>query len=76
MSQQQMSQHPRPQQGIPHPQQSQPQQQQQQQQQQQPLTGIHQPHQQAFANAASPYLNAEQNAAYQQYFQEPQQGQY
>ncbi|MBD4416397.1 hypothetical protein GUG93_12640, partial [Xanthomonas citri pv. citri] len=33
--QQQMSQHPRPQQGIPHPQQSQPQQQQQQQLQQQ-----------------------------------------
>ncbi|CAI4049458.1 hypothetical protein SUVZ_13G1820 [Saccharomyces uvarum] len=73
----QMPQHPQPQQGIPHPQQSQQQQQQPQQQQpQQPLTGIHQPHQQAFANAGSPYLNAEQNAAYQQYFQEPQQGQY
>ncbi|EHN00883.1 Mcm1p [Saccharomyces cerevisiae x Saccharomyces kudriavzevii VIN7] len=80
--QHQMPQHPRPQQGIPHPQQPQPPQQQQQQQQpqqqqqQQPLTGIHQPHQQAFGNAGSPYLNAEQNAAYQQYFQEPQQGQY
>lgn len=76
--QQQMPQHPRPQQGISHPQQPQQQQQQQQlqQQQQQPLTGIHQPHQQAFGNAGSPYLNAEQNAAYQQYFQEPQQGQY
>ncbi|CAH1831845.1 unnamed protein product [Saccharomyces cerevisiae] len=71
--QQQMSQQQQPQQQMS---QQQMPQQQQQQQQQQPLTGIHQPHQQAFANAASPYLNAEQNAAYQQYFQEPQQGQY
>lgn len=34
------------------------------------------PHQQGFANTASPYLNPEQNAVYQQYFQESQQGHY
>lgn len=34
------------------------------------------PHQQSFANTASPYLNPEQNAVYQQYFQESQQGHY
>lgn len=33
------------------------------------------PHQQGF-NTASPYLNPEQNAVYQQYFQESQQGHY
>lgn len=34
------------------------------------------PHQQNFTNTASPYLNPEQNAVYQQYFQESQQGHY
>lgn len=42
----------------------------------QPHPGMPHPHLQGFPNAASPYLNPEQNAVYQQYFQESQQGQY
>ncbi|QLQ80139.1 hypothetical protein HG537_0D01400 [Torulaspora globosa] len=42
----------------------------------QPHPGMPHPHLQGFPNASSPYLNPEQNAVYQQYFQESQQGQY
>lgn len=42
----------------------------------QPHPGMPHPHLQGFPNSASPYLNPEQNAVYQQYFQESQQGQY
>ncbi|CCD23162.1 transcription factor MCM1 NDAI_0B01280 [Naumovozyma dairenensis CBS 421] len=50
--------------------------QQQQQQQGNPATSHHYQHGQGFPNTNSPYLNAEQNAVYQQYFDEQQQNQF